>query len=79
MEKIQAWSDKINLHFWHSASTYKSTETRSDDEALKRNEGTGSILEIWFVLFLVRVALSVVWEKEHQFSFVSVNHICEFS
>ena len=36
MEKIQAWSDHIILHFWHCANTCKSSATTSDEEALEK-------------------------------------------
>ena len=59
MEKIRAWSDKIILHFWHSASTCKSTETNSDDEAVLKMKVQQ--LQSFICFFLLEQPLSTLY------------------
>lgn len=60
MDKVQAWSDHIILHFWHSASICKTSATTSDEEALKLMKVNVHVVKFVFVSHMFNFPLKKV-------------------
>ena len=72
MEKIQAWSDYVILHFWHCANMCKSTETTSNEEALEQMKVQGVFVKSILTWFLDYVLFFIISSLEFDFCFVEL-------